>query len=178
MSRPSLTQIRAVSGVTAKRWKDLLPQLASLKSKAEESKAEESKAEESKAEVQTDGYDLNIEWTEARHGSGSYGISLWAEGKNLSPGMKSNRCYLAPKRKYEGRNQIGIEYHLVFLPNNPKADVEVSVNGEILGETQSSNAPGSEWQLEKALVKQLRVELPQDSEWVADLARQFDIDLS
>ncbi len=121
------------------------------------------------------GYRLAIAWDaeSASAGVGLGGKHLWVYGAVTSAGMRSRKCYLAPKRRYEGRVQVGFLYHLVFLPEHVQAGDRVFVDDVEMGALQYSYAPGSEWQLPDDLVEQCRVELPSDSPWVLALARRL-----
>lgn len=154
MSRPSLTQIREATGITARRWVDCLPQLAELKSDGTIEK-----------------YDLTVEWGEVVSGVGSDGLTRYnVEGVIQSPTLKSQRCMIESKRKGHS-----FYYHFTFLPNvlaNFVTGIPVYVNGEEIGKTAYSHTDGIYWQLEQGQLIQLRVELDKDSEWVKRIVRE------
>ena len=109
-------------------------------------------------------YNLKVEWLPEKaitavHHNGQK--LLWVEGKVEN--QKSSHIYISPKNE-------GKHYHIVFLPEEAKEKLPVFVNGIDIGNSDYSNAPGSEWGIPEHTVKQVRVEIPSNSPWIKNLA--------
>ena len=112
-------------------------------------------------------YDLRVKWvtSTAETGEADGRETLYVDGI-VTGDVGRQRCYVAGKT--DGAHAF------VFVPTLPPAKMtRYHVNGEEIGNTYLTWAPGSEWGLPAGpSVRQAGVRIPDRAQWLADLRHE------